>query len=58
MDACSRLSLSHRITRRRTRSVSVASSAWVIGRTGRNEGGASHAAQSAADMNTPSGALA
>jgi hypothetical protein len=32
-------SLNHRIVRRRTRSVRVARSAWVIGRASRNAGG-------------------
>ena len=46
--------LNHRITRRRTRSVSAARSAWVIGRAGRNAGGASHPASAAAGTKTPS----
>jgi hypothetical protein len=48
-----RESLNHRITRRRTRSVSEARSAGVIGRAGRNTGAASHPASSAAGMKTP-----
>ena len=47
-------SLNHRITRRRTRAVSAARSAWVIDRAGRNAGGVSPPARSAAGMKTPS----
>ena len=42
------------LARRRTRSVSAARSAWLIGRTGRNAGEASHPAPSAAGTKTPS----
>jgi hypothetical protein len=49
-----RVSLNQRITRRRTRSVSAARSAWLIGRAGRNTGGVSHRASSAAGTKTPS----
>ena len=44
----------HRITRRRTRSVSAARSAWLIGRVARNAGGASPPASAAAGTKTPS----
>jgi len=44
----------HRSTRRRTRSVSAARAAWVIGRAGRNAGGASVPASAAAGTKTPS----
>jgi hypothetical protein len=50
----SRCMRNHRITRRRTRSVSAARSAWVIGRAGRNAGGASVPASAAAGTKTPS----
>ena len=49
-----RVSLNHRITRRRTRSVRAARSAWLIGRAGRNAGGVSHRAPSAGGTKTPS----
>jgi hypothetical protein len=49
-----RVSLNQRIKRRRTRSVSAARSAWLIGRAGRTAGEASHPAPSAAGMKTPS----
>jgi hypothetical protein len=42
------------LPRRRTRSVSAARSAWLIGRPGRNTGEASHPAPSAAGTKTPS----
>jgi len=48
-----RASLNHRVTRRRTRSVRAARSAWVIGRAGRNVGGLSRPASSAAGTKTP-----
>ena len=44
----------HRITRRRTRSVSAARLAWLIGRGGRNAGGASRTACPAGSTKTPS----
>ena len=49
-----RVSLNQRITRQRTRSVSAARSAWLIGRAGRNAGGVSHRAPSAGGTKTPS----
>ncbi len=49
-----RVSLNQRITRRRTRSVTVARSACVIGRAGRKAGGAQQPAPPAAGMKTPS----
>jgi hypothetical protein len=49
-----RASLNQRITRRRTRSVSVARSAWVIDRTGSNAGGPSHGKEAAlGQQNSP-----
>ena len=53
-ESSSRCMRNHRITRRRTRSVSAARSAWLIGRAGRNAGEASHPAPSAAGTKTPS----
>jgi hypothetical protein len=50
----SRASRNHRITQRRTRSVSAAKSAAVTGRAGRNVGGASKPASAAAGTKTPS----
>ena len=52
--ASSRCMRNHRSTRRRTRSVSAARSAWVIGRAGRNAGGPSLPASAAGGTKTPS----